>query len=77
MAIWLLKTRSLDSRDFIDELDEETKRRIEKIGYDVTVEPVYGAPRRPGASHISCLDRRQTRDALLGEIQELPKKFRT
>jgi len=34
------------------------------------------APRRPGASHIGCLDSRQARDALLSEIQELPEKFR-
>jgi hypothetical protein len=35
------------------------------------------APRRPGASHIGRLDRRQTLDPLLGEVQELPEKVRT
>jgi hypothetical protein len=34
-------------------------------------------PRRPGASHIGCLDHRQIGYSLLCEIQELPEESRT
>ena len=33
IAIWLLKNKVPRFRNFINELNEETKRRIETIGY--------------------------------------------
>jgi hypothetical protein len=38
---------------------------------------VLYAPRGPGPGHVGCLNRSQTRDALLCEIQELAEELRT